>query len=1043
MFQEILNKSLKLNSQRVAIERGRETLSYERLSTLSDKITGALLKENTGPGTLVGIQLTNKTELISAIIGVLNARCVFVPLNPALPAKRLASMMEDLNLSCLITSKKEDASPGHESSRDIRHFYYKDMTGRHDATEIIKASYPHSHGDDSLYVYFTSGTTGRPKGIVGKNKSLLQFLQWEIAEFGIDHTCRVSQLISPYFDAFLRDIFVPLLAGGTICIPPDDEDALSPEKLTSWIDEMRINLIHCVPSVFRVINNSSNLSSEKLTHLKFILLSGEKILPQELLNWYKLFNDRIGLVNFYGTTETTMIRSFYRIRPEDVNLAKIPIGSPIGDTELLIAQNNFDPCSEYMSGDLYIISDYTTWGYLNQPEVTHEKFIKYRNTIAYNTGDKARKLANGLIDLIGREDRQIKLRGIRIEPEEIENLILQSKLLQQALILCHTTDAGESLLAAFVIRAKGADPAFNIQEALDEYLRANLPEYMIPSTIIELHEYPFLSNGKIDYAALANMLTRNEIVKPKNKIEEHLLQIWKEILGDHPISTEDNFHQIGGSSLSLIRLIAKIYRKFNVRISLKELFNNLTIRKQAEYISKATKDIVLAISKAIEKPAYRLSSAQERIYYNYTLDQYSTAFNLPMAWEIEGMADIPAIENAFRLLIERHESLRTEFIVEPAGILQVVKESIDFTIQHINISETIANEEEIVKHVIKPFDLHHAPLIRCLIATLKDNKRLLIIDVHHIICDGISQINLLSDFVKIYKGEKLKPLAIQYKDYAEWEYNYKGCDEYMAHREFWLKAFEGNIPALELPIEVQGIQEMSGKGANMTFTINQSILGPIIDELKEREIPAFSVLLSIYFIYLYRFSGQNDIVVGTNSSGRMQDEVEDVVGMFAKTLPIRYSINSNSTFREFVMDLHAYFVEANCRQVYDLIDMVTELNRTRPVPVDNLFNTMFVFQNFEKNVMPVRDIKFSNYLFQNTTAKYPISLFVHEESDLYIFRFEYSFAWFTREDIELLSMEFQSLVHNILANMDAKIIQYIEKDVQSDEYMEDDIAFRF
>ena len=1044
VFQKELINSFIINAGRTAIESGDRSISYSQLLQISNAITQYLLNKKLHKQTIVGIQISDRANLIAAMIGVINAGCVFVLIDNTLPANRLKGMLEDVNLSQVLTSNA-DSFTAFETKYFIEDIL--DQKGGEHETEFVYPEfvYPEYHANDSLYIYFTSGSTGRPKGIVGKNCSLLQFLQWQITEFGIDHTCRVSQLISPYFDAFLRDIFVPLLAGGAICIPPAEEDFLSPEKLGSWIDKQAISLIHCVPSLFRVINSGS-LLPEKFTHLKYIMLSGERTVPSELINWYNTFNNRIQLVNFYGATETTMIRSFYRIKPEDARLVKIPIGKPIADTSLLICKENFKPCGVLIAGDLFIVSDYVTLGYLNAPELTREKFNTYRKgaveTIAFKTGDKARRLSDGQVELIGREDRMIKLRGIRIEPEEIENILIQSLLVKQAVVVGHSKETGEELLMAFVIRAKEIKPGVDFNGALHTYMKENLPAYMIPSQVVAVNEYPLLSNGKIDYRALLQVQPNNKIVAPQNKIEDQLLAIWKEILGDQPISTDNNFYQLGGTSLALIRLMAKIYSSFNIRIKLNEIFNNLTIQRLAAFIGKSVKDNAWVIPKAAAMPAYPLSSAQERMHYHYQLDKVGTAFNLPMVWELQEGADVKRIEEVITLLIERHESFRTEFIFEKDGFKQVIKDTVDFTFQQI-IDEG-DNIHKAISRFVKPFDLGKAPLIRAGIITFTaKGKRLLVVDMHHIICDGMSQIILMSDFFKLYNKEQLKPLSRQYKDFAIWESNFKSTGEYIFHREFWLKSFEKIPQPLQFPVTPVGQREIADGGGMATFTIEHGILSNIMKPLQTKEITPFSVLLSIYYLFLAQLTGQEDIVIGVVTSGREQAELEGVAGMFAKTLPIRYKMNPYVSFNEFAADLHRYFVQANSRQIYDLVDIVREINNNKATPIQSLFQTLFVFQNFEYPTFGAADGEFTHYPFEITTAKYPIMMVVTENADAFHFEMNYAMQYFNSATIETLIAHYKALVYGISQNAEAKIVDCIGANRLLLQVDNDNITFNF
>lgn len=1048
IFQNELIKSLIANGHLTAIEDGDRVISYSELLHAANKISSFLIKQGLGKETIVGIDLQDRSSLICAIIGVLNSRCVFVPIDSSLPDGRLESMVNNLGLQHIISSVNVTGSEFLNRNNAIRKYYLEEIMQGDDEKAADQFPYPEFGEEDSIYIYFTSGTTGLPKGIIGRNKSLLQFVQWEIKEFALSAGMRVSQFVNPHFDAFLRDIFVPLLAGGTICLHPDEEDFFSPEKIVPWTDEQRINLIHCVPSVFRAINIPSLLPGH-FSQLKYILLSGERIVPAELLGWYKIFDSRIQLVNLYGATETTMIRSFYKIRPEDAGSARIPIGYPIDDTELLVAMKDFagqkgpgdlKPCNLLIPGDLYIISRYTAKGYLNAPELTRDRFIKINagepdETIAFKTGDTARILADGKIDLIGRDDRQVKIRGIRIEPDEIEGRLLRSGFIKNAVVVLNGETGNESL-AAFIIRHDEVPPGFDTAGEAERYLKKHLPAYMIPSNIAEVSAYPLLRTGKINHQELLKSLVADKILPPENELEEKILYIWKQILGDKRVSVTDSFNRIGGNSLSIMRLIGILYKEFNIRISLSQLFDHLTIRQQAEFIKRADRDNLLVIPPAGRKAAYHLSSAQERMYYNYELNRQSTAYNLPIAWVIDGSYEKSNIEHALRMLIERHESLRTRFELSNHVITQIIEDHAGFVIEEI----TAPDIQSAITAFIRPFDLSKAPLLRCGILS-SENKKILVVDTHHIICDGASQDILRSDFAALYNGAVTAPLSVQCKDHAEWEYNYKTTNEYIAHREFWLKSFEGPIPLLELPTTNAGLVDVSDAGGNIFFEIDSFTIKRIIEGFDKQEITTFSGLFAVYFLFLSQLTGQEDIVIGINTSGRMQEELEGVAGMFVKTLPIRYQIDTNLSFRKFAKRIHDWLIRAYDHQVYDLSDIVRDLSNRGPAPVTSVFDAMFVLQNFKKEVKGGG--AFSEYNFENAVSKYPISLIAMEGDDSFYFRLEYSTEYFAKDDVEILVSQFKSMVTIISDNIDAITGDCISNSERVPHITDNDIVFKF
>lgn len=1042
-FQTELINKLRNGGNNIAIESGDTKLSYEDLLNKSNHIAGYLLNQGLTKETPVGVCMDNRADMIAAIIGIALAGGVFVPVDTTLPLSRLQIIRKELDLTILITDQQniEAKISGVEA-----HMYAK-ITD----TTILDSDlvFPETNGEDSLYIYFTSGSTGVPKGIVGKNKSLSQFIQWEINEFGISSKDRFSQFVSPYFDAFLRDVFVPIFSGATCCIPPSEEGFFTPETMQKWVEENAISHIHCVPSIFRVLKDIQ-LSETVYPSLKYVFLSGEKIIPSELVSWYDSLGNRIQLVNFYGATESTMIRAFYRIQPADASKSRIPIGSPIGDTELLIANQGMKPCPPLTVGDLYIISEFLSKGYLNNQELTAAKFITLnkgtdQEKAAFATGDKARKLANGLIELLGRDDRQVKIRGIRVELDEIENTIIQSGLVDQIVVVYQEDTVDDAQMIAFVVPGSETADSTRLSEQLTSICEQNLPAYMVPNRFESLQAFPLLNNGKIDIKALLENQKEavRETKKPVNPTEEQLLAIWNEILPNKEFSTQDNFLNQGGNSLSIMRLIGKIYKTFDVRVSLSDLFKNLTIEQQARLILEQSKDDVFTIKKAENKELFVLTAAQERIFYNYELNKSSTAYNLPMVWEITKDADVNQIKRVFQQLIDKHEALRTGFRYTEEGVRQFIVPNLVFSVETIDSTDqgSVA-EQKAIQDFIRPFNLNEPGLMRAGIITMSNHKKLLVMDVHHIVCDGMSQMNLLSDFITLYNGETIAPLAIRYVDYAEWEATYRQSAEYVKQREFWLQCYEKDAPSLQLPVKEESKSLNSGIGDNLLFSIDKTTVQPVLNCLKDQNVTDFAALFTVFFLFLSELSGQNDIVIGTNTSGRIQSEVEPLVGMFVKTLPIRINCGSESTFEDLLLHVHNTLVKANNSQLFDLIDILKQVGKEN-VDSSGLFEAMFVYQNFEKISNQLKDGVFSAYDFESNTFKYPISLFAQENEQQLNFRLEYSSDYFAKSDAVMLIERYKSLILRIASDTSITISELMGNETQASSIDETAISFNF
>ncbi|MFL5745679.1 MAG: amino acid adenylation domain-containing protein [Niastella sp.] len=1027
-FQKELKAALAEGNSKAAIEYDGKSIARSALYQTSEAITACLLSKGVEKETVIGILLNDRVDLISAMIGVINARCVFVLIDSKWPAARRASLISDLDLQHLICPRSTGELPVAEI------YYFEDII----SSVLPPYDEPAYDGGDSLYIYFTSGSTGRPKGIVGRNDSLLHFIKWEIDEFGLNSDCRCSQFISPFFDAFLRDIFVPLLAGGTICIPPPEDDFLQPLNLIDWIDGERITQIHCVPSLFRTII-VENLLPNRFISLKYILLSGEKIIPSELIRWYAVFHDRIQLVNLYGPSETTMIRSCYRLMPADAHQSRIPIGYPISGTTFFLFDKNGRPCSTLVPGELYIQTAYSTKGYLNAPELTGEKFVVVNpdepdEKICFKTGDIARRLPDGRLDLIGREDRQIKLNGIRIEPDEIETALIRSGLVKSAVVVLQNGQngrAGNGSLIAFVITSFPTDthPDGGIETALRQYLEAGLPAYMIPAAIVPVAEYPLLSNGKINYAALATAPIHKEIIAPADETEERLLSVWKSLLGDKPISTDDTFNVAGGSSLTMMQLISRIVREFDVRITLSELFNNLTIQKQAARIRQAEKQQLVNMAPAPIQTSYPITPTQRRLWILSQSDEGNIAYNMPAAYLFDGEVDRAALEQAFARMIERHESLRTVFREDEQGTVRQYILSPEEAGFHLSLRDLREEREQQVRQLVqdefsRPFDLAKGPLLRAVLYRVETGKWIFVYNMHHIISDGWSMNILIQELLQYYNAAinnsdaSLAPLAIQYKDYAVWQQEQLSAERLKKIKTWWLQQFEDEIPVLDLPGDRARPAVKTYNGAMIQARLNHGLSRKFNALCQQQEATLFMGLLAVVNTLLFRYTNQHDIVIGSPVAGREHPDLENQIGLYLNTLAFRTRFRETDSFIKLLKNVRHVTLGALEHQLYPFDELIDELDMHHDRSRNPLFDVLLVLQPATTHRLggaQLGSVNVSSYEGAEPVAnKFDLTfVFVGFEDDLQV-NIGYNSDIFDSSTIERLVLHLQTLLSAIL-----------------------------
>jgi amino acid adenylation domain-containing protein len=590
-------------SAETAIDSANKRVTYGELETNSNRLANFLLSSGIVKGSPVMILAQHSVTVMTAILGILKAGCVFVPLDPHIPKKRLEAITQIISpdwfviepdfMETLISITRGrqttarviclDEQPVPSDAPNIRVENYAQFTETH---KPANRSLP----DDMCYVYFTSGSTGAPKGIVGRLKGIDHFVRWEINTFGFDRHTRVAQFTAISFDAFLRDMFVALCTGGTVCVPPGRDSILDTRKLIDWIDDQKITLIHCVPSLFRAVLNE-DLRADQFRSLKHILLAGEPLLPGDIKRWINVYGERVQLVNLYGPTETTMTKFFYVVQRSDGERRSIPIGKPMEGARALVLDEKGVVCPPGRVGEIYIRTPFRSLGYYQQPELTGEVFIRNpfsqdSSDIIYKTGDLGRLLEDGNFEFLGRKDQQVKIRGVRIELGEIEGLLREHTSVKDTAVVDREDASGHKYLCAYVVFNKDDQT-----DALRDFLSASLPDYMLPAAFVTLDKLPRTITGKVDRRALSttaqSVINRQTYVAPRTPVEVTLAGIWTRLLGIDKVGINDNFFQIGGHSLLATQLISRVSESFNVGLPLRSLFDSPTLAGLALTITQA------------------------------------------------------------------------------------------------------------------------------------------------------------------------------------------------------------------------------------------------------------------------------------------------------------------------------------------------------------------------------------------------------------------------------------------------------------------------
>ncbi|MCP5103203.1 MAG: amino acid adenylation domain-containing protein, partial [bacterium] len=843
LFEEQANKTPDHTALAHIIHRSYMT--YSQLNRKAGHLANRLSAQGVAPGDIVAIKAERTADVIIGLLGILKAGAAYLPIDPDFPRERIDYMLKDSNAKILLRSEDvgnrlacsspPDPAPGNEYL----------------ATGLA-------------YILYTSGTTGRPKGVMVEHRSAVNIVTWYAASYRIRPG--THQLLMPEltFDPSVNQVFGTLLHGASLYLIRK-ELLFDIEGLRSYIDKYRVDVIYTVPQLL----NELLVSGPLLKSVRLVISGGER-----LDNAFKdaVMGKGYVLYNQYGPTETTVDVLMEKCSKRDVTL-----GTPTFNARCYIFDRYRNLVPVGVVGELYIGGVGVTRGYLNRPELTADKFNRsYKSYRTYRTGDLCRRLPDGNIQFLGRMDHQVKIRGFRIELGEIENRLLSHDRVTDAAVVDKQYPSGEKYLCAYIVS--------QTVEAgeLKEFLGALLPAYMVPAYFLNLERLPLNPNGKVDRKQLPDptMDQGEQYATPRDEIEKKLARIWEQLL-EGEIGIDDDFFERGGHSLKGARMAAVISKELNVNLPLAELFKTPTIRGLAVYIRdtagiKYTPSVPL---EAVEKREYYpLSSAQRRLYLLQKGDKESTAYNMPRAVLLEGDLDKERMENTFSALIERHESFRTSFETVKGEPVQKIHTHAEFK---IGLGE--APSLPLISQFVHPFDLSRPPLLRVELRKIEEQKHFMVLDMHHVISDGASSGIFYREFMALYGGEHLPAPQLRYTDFAVWRNRADQLAAVAEQEAYWLGEFAGDIPVLDLPYDFPRPARRNFAGNTCFFEIGEEETLALNRLAREEGVTLFMVLLAVFTVLLSKLSSREDIVVGTPVLGRRHADLQGIIGMFVNT----------------------------------------------------------------------------------------------------------------------------------------------------------------
>ena len=1016
---------------RLAVKTKNHQLTYAALNKFAKRVARTLLAQRGEGAESIALLLEHDASMIAAILGVLKAGKVYVPLDPSFPYARNAYILEDSRAGLIITNNENRSLA--ESLSENRHSLINideiSATLSDDNVDLPISA------DNLASIIYTSGSTGQPKGVVQNHRNLLNVAMRYTNGFQINAEDRLTLLQSYSVAGSVSNMLGALLNGASLFPYNIKEEGLI--GLADLLIEEEITVYHSVPTVFRQFANSLT-GKEEFPGLRLIRLGGEPVYAEEVRLYKKYFPSDSIFVNSYGASEAASVLRYCVDKDTEISGAAVPVGYPLGDVEILLLDDEGAAVGFDHVGEIAIKSRYTSPGYWRRPDLTRAAFITDPHDEGeriYRTGDLGYMQPDGCLVVTGRNDFRVKIRGFRIEVAEIELALRGLTKVKEAAVVAHEDQRGEKQLVAYVVPQPERVPTIS---ELRDTLKDKLPDYMVPAAFVVLDALPLTPNGKLDRLALpAPSLARPELdtnfVAPRNALEEQLVEIWVEVLDVTRVGVHDDFFELGGHSLRATQLVSRVREVFRVELPLLSLFEEPTIAGLAERIEEARRG-AQGLTAPPLVPSSRdaglpLSFSQQRMWLLDQLEPGTPTYNISHALRLSGTLDTEALKRSLTEIVSRHEALRTTFAAVDGEPLQVISPAMDTKLPVEDLSGLPQAEREAeakrlaLEEKRRPFDLERGLLFRARLLRLGEEVHVLLISMHHIVSDGWSMGVFWRELGALYGAfssggsSPLPELPIQYADYALWQRRWLRGEALDEQLGYWKEQL-AELAALELPTDHPRPAVQTHRGARRSLTLPESLTQALKALSRQEGTTLFMVLLGALQVLLSRYSGQEDIAIGTPIAGRTRAETEELIGFFVNTLVMRTDLSGDPGFREVLSRVREVALGAYDHQDLPFEKLVEELQPERDLSRVPLSQVFFALQNMPQEALKLPDLTLEQHKVESGKVKFDLSFFMFEEEQGLKGRLVYNADLFDDATIERMLGHLQTLLQGIVEDPD-------------------------
>ncbi|KPU61153.1 D-alanine--poly(phosphoribitol) ligase, subunit 1 [Pseudomonas fluorescens] len=953
---EWLNEQAHRTPQRTALVWDGGSLDFAELHTRANRLAHYLRDKGVGPDVCVAIACERSPQLLIGLLAIIKAGGAYVPLDADYPTERLAYMLSDSGVELLLTqSQLLDRLPATEGVSVIA------MDALHLENWPSHTPGLHLQGDNLAYVIYTSGSTGQPKGVGNTHAALAERLQWMQQTYRLNETDVLMQKAPISFDVSVWECFWPLITGSRLVIAGPGEHR-DPHRIAQLVQAHGVTTLHFVPPLLSLFIEEP-LSAE-CTSLRRVFSGGEA-LPAELRNRVLERLPAVQLHNRYGPTETAINVTHWHCSRADGE--RSPIGRPLGNVICRVLDSDLNPVPAGVPGELCISGVGLARGYLGRPALTAERFVVdplgEPGARLYRTGDRARWTADGVIEYLGRLDQQVKLRGFRVEPQEIEARLLAQVGVAQAVVLVRETVAGAQLIGYYTAADNAGDEADQTAQ-LKSALAAELPEYMVPAQLMRLQEMPLGPSGKLDRRALPEPQWQvREHVEPVTELEQQIAGIWREVLGLAQVGLHDDFFALGGHSLLATQIISRTRQACDVELPLRVLFEHSELGAFAEQVrliqANGSTNKQPPIEKVDRRQAVPLSYSQQRMWFLWQMEPDSPAYNVGGMARLRGVLDVARFEAALQALILRHETLRTTFPSIDGVARQLVHTETGVRMAWKDFTALDAEDREWQVQQLaddethQPFDLETGPLLRACLVKTAEQEHYFVLTLHHIVTEGWAMDIFARELSALYEAfvddreSPLMPLPVQYLDYSVWQRQWLESGERQRQLDYWTTQLGREHPLLELPADRPRPPVQSHQGELYRFDLSDDLAARVRAFNAQHGLTLFMTMTATLATLLYRYSGQTDLRIGAPVANRIRPESEGLIGAFLNTQVLRCRLDGQMSVGELFEQVRHTVIEGQSHQDLPFDHLVEALQPPRSAAYNPLFQVMCNVQRWE------------------------------------------------------------------------------------------------